>query len=524
MGHLTNRHKKFRDWQCSSPRKLLTLGLGIAIACSLSTVSLAEELKARLEGAVNIVDPAFWQSTQEAHVINAIFPKLIEYKSTENGGLWKWEKQLAKSIEQVNATTINFELKPGFMWTGDYGEITAEDVKYSFERYLNKELDSPNKGDWVSLKEVQVTGKYSGIIRLNEAFAPLWTSTLPYLGGAIVSKKATESVGGKFTTDPVATGGAYKIENWVPREKIELVLHEGWKGKKPGYDKITLVPISDLKSAEIAFDAGEVDFSAVSIGSVSVLSDNLSDKDTMEIRPSLDYLWLGLNEANPALKDIRVRQAIKKAIDVDAILEGAYFGIPKRSTGLSAPGLIGYRDTEFPARNVAGAIALLKEADASGITLELEVNNNTDRVTSAQIIQANLAEIGINLEINILDGGSFWSLGDTKGEQMQMTLKSYTNPPDPAWGTQWFLADQKGVWNWEWSDNPKFEELHYKGLAENATAARDEIYKEMQDIMDDSGAFIWLMHPPEALIYNNDVKPGLYPNGRPKYIDFMPAN
>lgn len=523
MGHISNR-RKLKSGRFLTPHKFLTLGLGVALSLSVASVSMAAELKARLEGAVNIVDPAFWQSTQEAHVINAIFPKLIEYKSTANDGLWEWEKQLAKTIEQVDATTIKFELKPGYTWTGDYGEITAEDVKYSFERYLNKELDSPNKGDWVSLKEVEVTGKYSGIIHLKEAFAPLWTSTLPYLGGAIVSKAATESVGGKFTIDPVATGGAYKISNWVPREKIELVIHEGWKGKKPGFDKITLFPISDLKSAEIAFDAGELDFSAVSIGSVFVLSDNLSDKDMMEVRPSLDYLWLGLNEANPALKDVRVRQAIKKAIDVEAILEGAYFGIPKRSTGLSAPGLIGYREANFPPRDVAGAIELLEEAGASGLTLELEVNNNTDRVTSAQIIQANLAEIGINLKINILDGGSFWSLGDTKGEEMQMTLKSYTNPPDPAWGTQWFLADQKGVWNWEWFDNPKFEKLHYQGLAENDADARDAIYKEMQDIMDESGAFIWLMHPPEALIYNSDVKPGLYPNGRPKYIDFEPAN
>ena len=100
------------------------------------------------------------------------------------------------------------------MWTGNYGEVTTEDVKYSYERYINPELNSPIIGDWLALEEVEIVDKYSSVIK--EPFAPIWWSTLPYTSGAIVSKKATEEAGGKFTTDPGAGGRAYKIESWTP--------------------------------------------------------------------------------------------------------------------------------------------------------------------------------------------------------------------------------------------------------------------------------------------------------------------
>ena len=61
-------------------------------------------------------------------------------------------------------------------------------------------------------------------------------------------------------------------------------------------------------------------------------------------------------------------------------------------------------------RDVAGAKALLAEAGVSGPSLEIDVLNNVEFVTAAQIIQANLGEIGINLQINQLDSGAYWNV------------------------------------------------------------------------------------------------------------------
>ncbi len=495
--------------------------ISLALAISIVAPAKSAELNVRLGEDFTTLDPAFWQSGADFTMINVLFPKLIEFKSDTT---WEWELQAAESIEQVDELTIKFTLKPGLMWTDGYGEVTTEDVKYSYERYIDPKLESPIIGDWLPLKEVEVVDKYTGIIHLKEPFAPIWWSTLPYTSGAIVSKKATEEAGGKFTTDPGATAGAYKIETWVPREKTVLVPHDGWNGPVAGFERITILPIQETKSAEIAFEAEEVDITEISIGSVPALKESLPSGGVLDVRPTADYTFLGINIANTKLADVRVRQAIIKAIDVDTILQGAYFGVPERGNGLVAPGLVGHTGIEANPRDVDGARALLEEAGVSDLSLEVDVLNTAEFVTAAQIIQANLAEVGINLQINQLDSGAYWNVASEKGEALELVLVSYTSPPDPSWSTQWFLADQKGIWNWVWLESEEFDNLHYAALKETDIDKRTSMYLRMQEVMDESGGFLWIMHPPSVILYRDNIVPGLYPNGGLKLSDFQPAN
>ena len=495
-------------------------GLSIFFLLMLNSTVDSAEITVRIQGDFGNLDPAFWQDPTDLLFINAIFPKLIEFKS---GTEWEWELSAAQSIEQVNDLTIKFVLKPGLMWTNGYGEVTAEDVKYSYERMIDPKLDSPMKGDWAALDKVEVTGKYSGTIHLKEPFAPMWTSTLPFSGGTIVSKAATQKAGGKFTTDPGATAGPYKIASWSPKEKTVLVPHDGWNGQKAGFDKITLRPIAEPKAAELAFEANEIDFTKVENSSVGNFKSAMPAGGQFETLPSADYLWLGMNIANPALSDIRVRQAISKAIDVNAILQGAYFGVPAQSNGLVAPGLLGYRETTPPARDLEGARTLMAEAGVTGLDLELELQNRAELVTAAQIIQANLSEIGVNVQINQLDSGSFWNVASEKKDRLQLTLKAYASPPDPSWSTQWFVSGQKYIWNWESLENEEFDQLHIDALKESNSQKRATMYRRMQKIMDDSAAFVWILHPTTVLLYRDTLSPGLYPNGRMKLADFKPA-
>lgn len=506
-------------------RSSKTVVTAIIVSCVFLTgttnVARSAELNIRLGEDFTTLDPAFWQSGADITMINVLFPKLIEFKS---GSDWEYELQAAESIEQVDELTIKFTLKPGLMWTGGYGEVTTEDVKYSYERYIDPDLASPIIGDWLPLKEVEIVDKYNGIIHLKEPFAPIWWSTLPYSSGAIVSKEATEKAGGKFTTDPGATAGAYKIESWTPRERTVLVPHDGWNGPKAGFDKITILPIQEPKSAEIAFEAGEVDITEISIGSVPNFRKSLPSGGILDVRPTADYTFLGINIANEKLADVRVRQAIKKAIDIDAILQGAYFDVPEQSRGLVAPGLVGYSDTLPSPRDVQGAKALLEEAGVSGLSIELDVLNTAEFITAAQIIQANLGEIGIDLQINQLDSGAFWNVAADRKEDLQLTLNSYTSPPDPSWSTQWFIGDQKGIWNWVWLDSKEFDSLHFAALKETDMDKRASMYQQMQKVMDESGGFLFIMHPPSVIMYRDTIKPGLYPNGGFKLSDFQVAN
>ena len=190
-------------------KKWVIILCALFITFGLVQSALAEKvLRVGVGNTLGTLDPAFWQNSTEALIMSTMHPKLINFKP---GNQWVYENELAESIEIVDSTNITFKLKKGFKWSNEYGDITAEDVKFSFERYGL--LDAPNKGDWATLKEVQVTDKYSGVIKLAKPFAPLFSSTLPYTSGMIICKKAALAEGDKkLGVEIKGHGGAYKIE------------------------------------------------------------------------------------------------------------------------------------------------------------------------------------------------------------------------------------------------------------------------------------------------------------------------
>lgn len=130
----------------------------------------SETLKIRLLSEPMVLDPAFWQSSADVWLMEALLPKLAIFKA---GKEWGWEKYAAKVLKQADEKTVHFELIEGIEWSNGFGELTAEDVKFSFERFLNKELQSPIAGNWELLDQVEVTGKYTGNIRFKKPFAAL---------------------------------------------------------------------------------------------------------------------------------------------------------------------------------------------------------------------------------------------------------------------------------------------------------------------------------------------------------------
>jgi peptide/nickel transport system substrate-binding protein len=87
------------------------------------------------------------------------------------------------------------------------------------------------------------------------------------------------------------------------------------------------------------------------------------------------------------------------AVNVDAVLEAAYFGVAKRATGIIAPGLPGHREKNVYGYDPEKAKALLKEAGKSDLQTTLSVLNKATNLSAAQIVQANLADVGVKLEI-----------------------------------------------------------------------------------------------------------------------------
>ena len=469
-------------------------------------------------------DPAFARSRETDNVVNdSIYSKLISFKS---GTEWVWELDAAESIERIDDTHIAFTLKKGIQWTNGFGEMTTEDVKYSFERIANPEFKSPYQGDWSFLKEVQVVDSHSGVIVLTEPYAPLFTTTLPWGAGNIVCKKATEAVGGTYTGEVPASSGMFTLKEWRPNDRIVLVRNEAYYGEPSPFDEVEVIPIGDDKTAELAFEAGDIDYTNVAVSSIERLEGALPAHAKLQVRPAETYYWIGMNVEHPQFQDIRIRQAVQYAIDVDQIIEAAFFGAATKATGMVAPGLVGHREHNLiQKRDPDKSRALLAEAGLpDGFSTTITVLNQTDRVAAAQVIQAQLAEIGITAEVLAYESGVYWSLGQQADGEMykdlQISFLRYAVAPDPSWALMWFTCEQVGVWNWERWCSPEFDKLWAEGATEMDPAKRQPIYERMQDLMEESGAYVFVAHEPNAVLYRDTLIPGNRPNNDtiPRYF------
>ena len=132
--------------------------------------------------------------------------------------------------------------------------------------------------------------------------------------------------------------GPYIFAEYRPQEKTILRRNPDYFGEPPYFDEIHLILIEDDKSAEIALEAGDVQFSEISLASVERFEQDQAFQ--VVTKPSLAFNWIGMCVQNPKLEDINVRQAIRYGIDVNQILAAAYFGRAERECALIAPGLI----------------------------------------------------------------------------------------------------------------------------------------------------------------------------------------
>ncbi|MEI4232835.1 ABC transporter substrate-binding protein [Roseovarius sp. D22-M7] len=511
-----------RTFPALSRRQLLGGAAGLSAAAMLPVTAWAQgtQLNVRVYTEPDTADPLDASGFGEAMLYGCIYRNLIQYVP---GDTWGHRNDLAESIEQTSDTTIAFTLKAGQMWSDGYGEITAEDVAFTFERNLDPEMNSRILPDIGPLNRVEVTGTHSGVFHFDEPYAPFWTIALPYLSGAIMCKAAVEEVGGRIKTNvPPTVSGPYRVREQRPGERWVLDRNPDYSGDMPAeFERCDIVYIGDEAAAEIALESGDLDFTEVAPGSVRRLQDNPPDNTDMSMHPSLFYVWVGMNMANPKFEDKRVRQAIQYAINVNTILEAAWYDVAEPSTGIIAPGLIGHRPESIipPEGDTQRARELLDEAGIDRLQVTLNVLNDVTFTTAAQVMQATVAPAGIDLSIEVHESGSFWTLGvEDDGERwrdLELIMNRFSMLPDPSYATAWFTTEQIGDWNWERFSNEEFDRLHKEARTETDPERRDEMYRRAQDLMEQSGAYRFITHGVTPNLYYTRVEPATRPDGLP---------
>ena len=493
-------------------RQMLYGGAALG-AASLTRFGPAESatkvLKVQSKNRFTTLDPAQKLYGDEDAAIAAITPMLITFREKD----WGWDLEDATYLEQVDDLHVKFTLRPGMGWTNGFGEVTAEDVKFSYERIVDPEVESPYAVDFEGLERVDVIDKLTGVMVFSKPNVPLFGNALPVATGAIVCKKAVEGLAEKtYGMNPPAEAGPYLVDRWVQGTALYLKPNPDWTGKKPAFDEIQYMEIDDEQTAVIAYETGEIDAVRVPIREMARFAVEPLPDTTLVRRPALAYWWIGMMTDNPPFDDIRVRQAVTYAIDVDEILEGAFFGLSERATGIICPGVVGWRETNLLPQqpNLDKARELLAEAGlAGGFKTVISAINRTENVTVAQIASAHLAKVGIEAEVEPIESGSFWDrfMGE-EGEpwkKQQIHVARYGSLPDPSFYTAWFTPEQVGEWNLERWDNAEFGELHLQALSETDEAKRHEQYVRMANMMDESAAYIYLTHGTNAWLVRDNI-------------------
>lgn len=504
----------------------LSAFLSAGLVLPQSRLSFAAEgdlLRIRSDSDITRLDPAFEIGNLEDITNRCVLISLVRLSDMRKGNtISPWG---AETIEQTDPKTITFTLRSGLKWTGGFGAVTPEDVKYSFERIANPANESPWKYQFEKLDNVEVKDERTGIIHLKEPFQPIWLASLPYYGGHVVCKAAVEKAGGKYTTEIPAQCGPYLLDKWEPKQKMTFKANPDWPGPKPDFGSVEVSIVEDDQAAQLAYEAKAFDYCRVSAAAAKGLKEKpLADTTLIEAQ-STRYVWLTINIDNPKLKDPKVRQAIQYAFDGEQLIAGTYEGLVPRSTGVVQPGTAFTR-----AKNIIDkpdyekAKALLAEAGASDLKLNLATLNDSRYMTACQVIQATMAQAGITVEIQPYDEGAYWVLGDkTQGDgykNLELVLMAFAGGIDPSENLVWFRPDQIGVYNWSAFNSPEFEELYNKALSESDQAKRKEMYNRMEDLMEESGGFIFICHEPFVAIHKNTFEPEILADGYPNPVGF----
>lgn len=505
MGHFKAERRRFL-------RSMVFTGAAASAGAipGLSWSSGHRALRVRFYRDLDSLDSGFYVGGSPANDINwCIMPTLANYGP---GTGWVPSPHVER-IEVRDATHIDFTLKRGLQWSGGHGEVTTEDVAWTYARMAESEW----KGDFAAFDRVDVKDSHSGTIVLSKPFAPFMNATVASGTGIVNCKRAVEAAGGKYTLDVPATCGPYVILEHRQGQGMKLGRNPEWKGTQPYYDTIEGIYVTEDEAAALAFEAGELDCTLITANAYARYLKAPPPGGKLTVAGALQYMWLGMNTEHPKLADIRVRKAIQRAIDQQAIIDGAYSGTAEPSYGVICPGLVGRRTAAGYPHDPAEAKALLDSAGVSGLSLTLRTLNNQERVLASQIIQANLAEIGISVEILPLDSGPFWEMGqESKGDtwkDLEIWLMRFGSGPDPFEPLQWFVREQVGIWNWERWSSDEFERIFEDIVAETDPARRASLGHRAQEIMEDTGAYVWLTHEPEVFVHRADIDTRFAPTG-----------
>lgn len=319
--------------------------------------------------------------------------------------------------------TYTFELAEGVSFH-DGTSFEAGDVIFSFEQAMAEDSTNAQKGLFEAIESVTATGNSTVEIKLSRPEGS-FLFNLGW-GDAIIVDEAS-SKGNK--SNPIGTG-PFRFVEWRKGDRVEIERFDDYWGEPVALERATFQFIPDPAAASAAMLAGDIDAFANFPAPESLAQLDADPRFAVVIGSTEGETILAINNAKPPLDDVRVRQAIAHAIDRQAIIDGAMFGYGTPIGSHFAPHHPAYVDlTGLSAYDPEAAKALLAEAGQSELALTLKLPPPSYARRGGEIIQAQLAAVGIEVELIPVEWAQ-WLEQVFRGKDYDLTIVSHTEPAD----------------------------------------------------------------------------------------------
>ena len=447
------------------------------------------------------LDPHTSTATTETYVQRQVYDPLVDLEENLNP-----VPVLAQAWEQPDPTTLIFKLRPGIKFH-DGTELDAAAVKWHFERQLDPATKAFNRTLLESIKAVDAVDSTTVRLSLKEPDAALLLTIANSGAGRVVPKSAFDKFGADgLVRNPVGSG-PFKFVEWVQGSHITLRRNDSyWQKDLPYLDEIVFrtVPDSGVKLTELR--TGNSDF----IDDFLVRDANTIKGDQafeVSMVPGLGYLRIELNHGKPPFDNKPLRQAFAAAVNRSAIDRVVFLGSGAIAQGPIPPNSWAY-DKELrgwgpPANPELAKQKLVEGGQSSGFKFTFDVNNATQRVQISQLVQEQLRQVGMEMEILILEPGPYGARRPSL--EYVSRLATWSGRADPI-GNMYSHFVTGGANNFGAYSNPEVDRQLEIARTSSVREERIRAFQAAQRLIVDDAPVVFLYHEPWIRAWSSKLK------------------
>jgi peptide/nickel transport system substrate-binding protein len=469
---------------------------------------------------VNGLNPATAQwDTNGLLYANTIYDPLMWV--AEDGTI---QPYLAESMTpNAEFTEWTLTLRPGITFS-DGSDLTSTVVKNNFTSLAT----SPLTGQAFKGISAGVTGPLTIVYSLDQP-RPHFPVTFTAQAGYVVGQAMLDQAAAGKTPSPIGSG-PFILSSWVPNSHFIATRNPHyWRRGLPHVDQVTFLPIPNSSQRASSLQAGTIDL-LITNDAVSI--NDFVGKSGYQLVDSLSGVIgeptvasILLNTATAPTDDVRIRQALAKAIDVEAVLHVFSGGLTKPINGLFPTGSPYYSDTGYPTYDPSAATALVHEYKSQHGPPSLTLSTVTDsRFESlVEVVQQMWNQVGFSVKLSILEPAELIS-NLVAGHFQAATSEAYA-AVDPDLNYIWFSSTTTGdggslALNFSRNSDPQIEAALQAGRTTSDQASREAAYKKLNQRLATDLPNLWLEQVPFAVVGDQRVQnfAGLtLPDGKPGY-------